>query len=174
MSPPTEFQNGPDTVLERSCPFVVVQANPSISQAEIEEAYQWHDLFSKGYLTAHEMADLTSTDFPSTTGELFRVETENLQRIKQLIDQHLTDDEFRRHLAEIRALLPQPFRDMESMSSAWINPVDHTVDALAKLDTSGLKRPSLELSLSSMMSVRFTIQTIGNIQTALPILPKTI
>lgn len=108
----------------------------------VSEAYRWHELFEEGWLTAHELSELESENTPESTGELFKVETENLREIKKILDENADDGDFRTNLENIRDLLPRPFSRMEGVYQTSphedIDPIDHTLNALHELDTDGL------------------------------------
>jgi len=99
-------------------------------------------MFQDGWLTAHELSKLKREDEPGSTGEIFKVETRNLRKIKEILDRDLSDREFRARLVEIRPLLPRPFEEMEGIdqlqSHGDIDPVDHTLYALEELNTKDL------------------------------------
>lgn len=134
--------------------FEIVESKnePSISQDEINEAYEWDRLFNEGYITAHEMADLPKEALPELDGELFKAETEDLLKIKELLDLELDDKEFREKISDIGKLLPRPFGAMQGMGQTqphWgIDPTEHTLNALRELNTEGLAKEDQKIARS--------------------------
>lgn len=108
----------------------------------LEEAYQWQKLFHEGWITAHELENLEALVEPDFEGELFKVETEKLRAIRAILDENLSDIEFKNRLPELRSLLPAPFRQMigvqQTSPHGDFDPTDHTLNTLHELDTTAL------------------------------------
>ncbi len=111
-----------------------------IPEKIIAEALAWHKLFRSGWLTAHELAELDKNAKPEVEGEIFKVETEKLLVIKEILDKDLKDDDFREKVTTVLPdLLPRPFQEMEGMEQSpphdYWDPTEHTLNALELLDT---------------------------------------
>src|SRR3989338_3455995 len=90
--PPNEFP--------RSSVNLKVRERSSFTQAEMDEAREWHHLFTEGWVTAHELKGVSKDAHPAREGELFKVETERLRALKEIIDADLSDEEFNQRLDE--------------------------------------------------------------------------
>lgn len=124
-------------------PFKI--ATPDIApctQSELDESYGWHKLFNQGFANAHEHQAILSDEQQDAENQEDKSETEKLLQLRALLDQDLSDQQFRDQLEQVRKLLPRPFTEMigqpQTSPHLDIDPVDHTLNALYELDTSQL------------------------------------
>lgn len=83
----------------------------TVSEQELQEACEWHKLFNAGWITAHKLSLLPTSARPEKEGQLFKIETENLQEIATFMNQSLADSEFQECVSNtIRRLLPRVFK----------------------------------------------------------------
>ncbi len=116
----------------------------SIDRSDIEEALEWNKLFREGWVTAHDLRELSTEATPKEEGEIFKVEIKNLIKIKEVLEEDLSDEDFKNKIPEIRALLPKVFEEMEGLEQSGphgnCDPTDHTINALGLLETENLEK----------------------------------
>lgn len=114
--------------------------HPSIE--EILESRKWQLLFQQKFMTAHELSILEQNHRPELEGAEYKIETEKLLQLKNILEKNLTDHEFREKLPEIRDLLPRQFDEMAGMvqysQHGEYDPTEHTINSLYELETDKL------------------------------------
>lgn len=115
----------------------------SVDESKLEEALKWHKLFREGWMTAHDLEGVSREADPDVEGVEYKIETENLLKIKELVDLNLSDEEFRQKLPEIQSMLPRQFEAMEGFEQSSphgdFDPVEHTINALRLLEVDDLE-----------------------------------
>ena len=132
-----------------------IERETTISHEELEEAFQWHKLFNEGWITAHELSNLSKNSSFEIEEQLFKVETKKLQKIKTLLDYNLTDDEFVNKLDKLNELLPRPFQEMRGMGQhqphGEYDPTEHTLRALKLLKTEGFSKEAVVIARAALI-----------------------